>query len=854
SSAVSITDIDNDAIHTFDLAAVIPGANADYHNNVAAVGEDATSTLAQYKSKSQDATGIITIEALDANIDDLEFLVWGNNSGDASAWTTTPSTLGVPSGYERINRAWRVQETGDVGTVTITLDTNDADIDLPNITGADGNLYFVRDATTADDDLSNETPIQMYDDATNGDTVSGDGIYAISGIDFADGQEFTFAQLTGPAPGAEKSNLVGWWKANKGVYANVDKTVLSSADAEGDVKLWEDQSGLGYDLIDPSGADSDNQVNPYYGGTTNYTLNFNPTINIGRNGGDATGSNQGLAVNNYNDWPTTAITTYVVAQHTEGNVIDAEEHLINYYQVTGTTDANNDYWVYTDTAGDVFAEADSNASAVTEIDVNVESTQPAFLTSHIGGTSTSQLYLNGGARAYFQGPANAVGAMPQGGCLYIGEDQSDNGCDGGSLDGNQDWDGTIAEVIIYAENQGATQRRKVESYLALKYGLTLDRQYSSVGAPEQLLDTNGATSTGAVPSIGQTFTAPGSGTVTSIDFSVDPVNTLGTYDIHFCDASTSTNLTLCAATPDYTESGVAVVNGVQAVNLGTPFPVTAGTKYMIVFEGTGAGTVALRVDNTNPYAFGGLVAASTESTVTDLYFDVIGTFTVDGIATPGTYDYIASDGTSLMWDSSKATSGTEIDLDSFEYTGDFFDVGGRETQPSDVLWNNDGTKFYITGIDGTGDHMQQYDLSTPYDIGTATDGPTNNGYDPTGQDGSPRGMHFDDDGDRLFMIGSATETVYEYALSTPYDVDNLSVSYTSNFFDIDAFTGDSNPEFQGIDFSNDGLKMFVVGSTVDRIYEFTLTAAYDISAPTLTAQYSLDSDSFDANADPAATD
>ena len=50
---------------------------------------------------------------------------------------------------------------------------------------------------------------------------------------------------------------------------------------------------------------------------------------------------------------------------------------------------------------------------------------------------------------------------------------------GGNQNGNPDrsWDGTISEVILYDASNNNTNRDKIESYLAIKYGLTIGHNY-----------------------------------------------------------------------------------------------------------------------------------------------------------------------------------------------------------------------------------------------------------------------------------------------------------------------------------------------------------------------------------------
>ena len=65
--------------------------------------------------------------------------------------------------------------------------------------------------------------------------------------------------------------------------------------------------------------------------------------------------------------------------------------------------------------------------------------------------------------------------------------QSDNNLAiGTGGDNGEYFDGDIAELIMFAGNQSDTKRRRIESYLAIKYGITL-------GANEDYLDSGGTT-------------------------------------------------------------------------------------------------------------------------------------------------------------------------------------------------------------------------------------------------------------------------------------------------------------------------------------------------------------------------
>ena len=45
-------------------------------------------------------------------------------------------------------------------------------------------------------------------------------------------------------------------------------------------------------------------------------------------------------------------------------------------------------------------------------------------------------------------------------------------------------------------------------------------------------------------------------------------------------------------------------------------------------------------------------------------------------------------------------------------------IGGQETAPSGMAFNTDGTKMYVIGT--TGDDVNEYSLSTAFDVSSAT--------------------------------------------------------------------------------------------------------------------------------------
>ena len=84
----------------------------------------------------------------------------------------------------------------------------------------------------------------------------------------------------------------------------------------------------------------------------------------------------------------------------------------------------------------------------------------------------------------------------------------------------------------------------------------------------------------------------------------------------------------------------------------------------------------------------------------------------------------------------------------------------------------------------------------------------------------------------MFVVGAIGDAVYEYTLTTAWDVS--SASFVDSF---SVASQDTSP--RGITFSNNGQKMFVVGNIGDAVYEYTLTTAWDVSSASFVDSFSI---------------
>lgn len=169
-----------------------------------------------------------------------------------------------------------------------------------------------------------------------------------------------------------------------------------------------------------------------------------------------------------------------------------------------------------------------------------------------------------------------------------------------------------------------------------------------------------------------------------------------------------------------------------------------------------------------------------------------------------------------------------FDLSVASYSNTSFDVSSEDSTPKGLAFNDDGSKMFILGLNNS--NVYEYDLSTAFDTTTASYSGTNFGVGS--ETGNPRGIVFGDSGTKMYITGSSNDNVYEYELTTGFDVSTA--SHTGTAFDVSSEMG--NPI--GVDFNNDGTKMFLVGYSNNRIYEYDLSTGFDLS----TASFSVSSD------------
>ena len=162
--------------------------------------------------------------------------------------------------------------------------------------------------------------------------------------------------------------------------------------------------------------------------------------------------------------------------------------------------------------------------------------------------------------------------------------------------------------------------------------------------------------------------------------------------------------------------------------------------------------------------------------------------------------------------------GTAWDVSTATYSNAFV-VSSQGTTPYDVHFKPDGTVMYV--LDGSNDDIDQYTLSSAWDIGSASFASIQ--FSLSGQESGPTGFWFRPDGTQLFVTGTTGDDVNEYNLGTAWNVS------TATFVRVSASLAAFETAPEGLAFSSDGTKMWIVGSTYNRITQFDLPTPWNVS-------------------------
>jgi len=178
-----------------------------------------------------------------------------------------------------------------------------------------------------------------------------------------------------------------------------------------------------------------------------------------------------------------------------------------------------------------------------------------------------------------------------------------------------------------------------------------------------------------------------------------------------------------------------------------------------------------------------------------------------------------------------SAASTPLRIDQAYYQANVKSVTAQDGTPAGLYFSSDGTQMWMIG--NTNDRVNYYTLSSAWNISSAT-------YvtftSISAQETDAQGLSFSSDGTKMYIVGTTNDTVYQYTLSTPWDITTKTLSTSFSILAQDTTSG-------GLEFSADGTKMYVVGSSTDAIYQYNLSTAWNVSTAVYNSSFSISSQS-----------
>lgn len=451
-----------------------------YANDIFGIGRDDCSGLSQRQSKSNSDENILSIalnnhattNATHPNnltVDESFLIIGHNNVASNTTWTTATDN------YESLDRVWKMDNTNYNQNTEFSLSVDNPNFDLPDMpAGADGNYYIL---FGSDPDF---TTGALYAVAlTNFD---GNMTYSESFGLPATLPYFTFGvffpqveicnnsiddngdgRIDESFPGGVQEDMQLWLKAETGTNTTVDGN---------DITSWGDQSVNGYS----ADADINSTDDPTF---SENAINFNPGVDF--DGIFTDGYSDGLHLgSDYIFGEKDGIHVFVVC---DPDVVAGTDKYVFDFGVQsnggyGMIYSDNDYGMYTNS---------SFGGTNTEL-FHSEGEEPALVEMEIDFDNAQEFYRNGDLLSsipvtisdldetkVLEGPAyGALGTTT--GPVSIGRKSASAFLD---QNGGRMFDGRISEVIVFTDTLSSLEKQKVNSYLAVKYGLTMIQNYLS---------------------------------------------------------------------------------------------------------------------------------------------------------------------------------------------------------------------------------------------------------------------------------------------------------------------------------------------------------------------------------------
>ena len=164
----------------------------------------------------------------------------------------------------------------------------------------------------------------------------------------------------------------------------------------------------------------------------------------------------------------------------------------------------------------------------------------------------------------------------------------------------------------------------------------------------------------------------------------------------------------------------------------------------------------------------------------------------------------------------------QLMLNGFSFSGKYLDISNETENARATFWKSDGSIVFITGR--YSNNVAAYQLEEPWQIQTATFL-----HDAIVPGEFQHGLYFREDGMMMWVFDRTI--IWEFSLENPWDITTCSEGINH---DLSHFVQRGHD----IDFKPDGSIIFIDDRNAGAVFEYTLSTPWDVASGTLS--YTLD--------------